>query len=179
MAIPFILPRDTAGPGVLVPIETSRPLTPGGRDVRHYEFNIKGTGLSYEAGDALAVFSTNGADRVDAFLDWCTPPPSPLLLSPQLRRLRHGRTASLAPLPPPAPFHRDPSTSRYGMARGDVVSVNKGTIALPNHFTAGQLFTESLDIFGRPKRSFIEMMSLLATAPDEKQVCSISPQALR
>ena len=62
------MPRDTAGPSTLVPMETSRPLTPGGRDVRHYEFNIKGTGLTYDAGDALAIFSTNGADRVDEFL---------------------------------------------------------------------------------------------------------------
>ena len=63
--IPFILPRDAGGPSTLVPLETSRPLTPGGRDVRHFEWNIKGTGISYDAGDALAVFSTNGADRVD------------------------------------------------------------------------------------------------------------------
>ena len=123
----FIMPRDTAGPSTLVPIETQRPLTPGGRDVRHYEFNISGTGLSYDAGDALAIFSTNGADRVDEFLEW------------------------------------------YGMSRDDVVSIEKGNVALPNHFTAGQLFTEHLDIFGRPKRNFIEMMGLMATAPDEKE----------
>ena len=127
VTIPFIVPRDTAGPGVLVPMETSRPLTPGGRDVRHYEFNIKDTGLSYEAGDALAIFSTNGADRVDEFLEW------------------------------------------YGMSREDVVSIEKGSAPLPNHFTAGQLFTEYLDIFGRPKRNFIEMLGLMAQAADEKE----------
>ena len=48
--------------------------------MRHYEWNIKGTGLSYDAGDALAVFSTNGADRVDKFLEWYAmrlgPPPA-------------------------------------------------------------------------------------------------------
>ena len=125
--VPFIMPRDAGGPSTLVPIETSRPLTPGGRDVRHYEFNIKGTGLSYDAGDALAIFSTNGADRVDEFLEW------------------------------------------YGMSRGDVVSIEKGAVPLPNHVTAGQLFTEHLDIFGRPKRNFIEMLGLMATAPDEKE----------
>jgi sulfite reductase alpha subunit-like flavoprotein/Pyruvate/2-oxoacid:ferredoxin oxidoreductase gamma subunit/ferredoxin len=125
--IPFIAPSDAGGPGVLVPIETSRPLTPGGRDVRHYEFNIKGTGLSYEAGDALAVFSTNGADRVDEFLDW------------------------------------------YGLHRSDIVSVTGTGTPLPDHMTAGQLFTEYLDIFGRPKRAFYEMLSLSASAPDEKE----------
>merc|ERR1719506_1904794 len=127
VTIPFIVPRDTAGPGVLVPLETSRPLTPGGRDVRHYEFNIEGTGLSYDAGDALAVFSTNGADRVDAFLQ------------------------------------------QMGMARNDVVSIEKGSVALPNNFTVGQLFTEYLDIFGRPKRNFIEMLGLMATDPAEQE----------
>ena len=127
VTIPFIMPRDTAGPSTLVPMETSRPLTPGGRDVRHYEFNIKGTGLTYDAGDALAIFSTNGADRVDDFLSW------------------------------------------YGMARDDVISIEKGAMPLPNHFTAGQLFTEHLDIFGRPKRNFIEMLGLMATAPDERE----------
>ena len=115
---PFIMPRDTAGPSTLVPMETSRPLTPGGRDVRHYEFNIKGTGLTYDAGDALAIFSTNGADRVDEFLSW------------------------------------------YGLDRDDVISIEKGSQPLPNHFTAGQLFTQVLDIFGRPKRNFIEMLGL-------------------
>lgn len=60
--VPFIMPRDAGGASTLVPITTSRPLTPGGRDVRHYEFAIEGTGLSYDAGDALAIFSTNGAD---------------------------------------------------------------------------------------------------------------------
>merc|ERR1719506_3133527 len=87
VTIPFIVPRDTAGPGTLVPMETSRPFTPGGRDVRHYEFNIEGTGLTYDAGDALAIFSTNGADRVDAFLKW------------------------------------------YGLARDDIVSIEKGSVA--------------------------------------------------
>ena len=124
---PFIMPRDTAGPSTLVPMETSRPLTPGGRDVRHYEFNIKGTGLTYDAGDALAIFSTNGADRVDEFLSW------------------------------------------YGLDRDDVISIEKGSQPLPNHFTADQLFTQVLDIFGRPKRNFIEMLGLMATAPDEKE----------
>ena len=33
----------------------------------------------------------------------------------------------------------------YGMRRDDVVSVTSGTAPLPNHFTAGMLFTEHLD----------------------------------
>ena len=36
---------------------------------------------------------------------------------------------------------------------------------------AGQLFTEHLDIFGRPKRNFYEMMGILATVtPHESNV---------
>ena len=55
------------------------------------------------------------------------------------------------------------------MSRDDVVSIEKGSVPLPNHVTAGQLFTEYLDIFGRPKRNFIEMLGLMATAPDERE----------
>ena len=76
--------------------------------MRHYEFNISGTGLTYDAGDALAIFSTNGVDRVDEFLNW------------------------------------------YGLARDDVISIEKGSVPLPNHFTAGQLFTQARALANAP-----------------------------
>lgn len=129
----ILMPRDAAGAGVMVPIETMRALTPAGRDLRHYEFNIEGTGLSYEAGDALGIFSTNGKDRVDDFLHW------------------------------------------YGLKSDDIISVEKPS-GVSNaigggaqHFTAGQLFSQHLDIFGRPKRQFIEMLALMAEDPAEKE----------
>jgi len=127
---PFITPHDAVGPGVLVPLESCRPLTPGGRDLRQYEFNIEGTGLTYDAGDALAIFSTNGEDRVAQFLDW---------------------------------YGVSPDTKLQ------LLDVGRSGLKVPEHVTAHQLFTQHLDIFGRPKRNFYEMLSLLAEKPEERE----------
>ena len=126
----YIVPKDAAGAGVMVPMTMSRPLTPLGRDVRHYEWDISQVdGVEYEAGDAMGVFSTNGKDKTEEFLQW------------------------------------------YGLESDDVihVGVTKGNdgIGLPAAVTALQLFSQHLDIFGRPKRPFYEVLSLLATDPDE------------
>ena len=107
----IIMPHDAGGKGVMCPMTTSRLLTPGGRDVRHIEWDIRGTGLSYDAGDALGVWSTNAEDRVAEFLDW------------------------------------------YGIKPDAVVEANHVDTSagkeLPGTFTASQLFTQVLDIFGR------------------------------
>ena len=131
--VDFIEPYDAGGKGVKIPLQTSTLLTPGGRDVRHYEWNIEDSGMDYTAGDALGVFSTNGKDRVNQFLDW------------------------------------------YGLKMDDVITVtptNEDEAILPveKSMTAGQLFTQYLDIFGRPKRSFYEMLMILATDEEEKAV---------
>ncbi|MDT8407617.1 MAG: sulfite reductase flavoprotein subunit alpha [Methylococcales bacterium] len=39
------------------------------KETRHYEITIEGSGLSYEAGDALAVIPSNGPELVKAMLD--------------------------------------------------------------------------------------------------------------
>jgi len=48
---------------------TNRLLTPEGldRDVRHYEFKIEGTPVSYKAGDSLAVWPRNKAEDAELF----------------------------------------------------------------------------------------------------------------
>lgn len=128
--VKHLTPRDAGGVGTFVPLQTSRLLTPGGRDVRHYEFNIEDTGLDYTAGDALGVYSTNGADRVEEFLNW------------------------------------------YGLKMDDVITVTPkdedNDLGFPEAMTAGMLFSQYFNIFGRPGRAFYEMMSILATDPAEK-----------
>lgn len=127
---PFIVPQDAGGPGVMCPLVVSQPLTPGGRDVRHFEWDITDTGISYEVGDALGVFSTNAEDKVADFLEW------------------------------------------YGLRNDDIVELKDiagtATKKLPEVVTAGQLFTQHLDIFGRPKRQFYEMLSIITQDADEK-----------
>tara|TARA_B110000091_G_scaffold177111_1_gene192245 strand:- start:47 stop:1873 length:1827 start_codon:yes stop_codon:yes gene_type:complete len=126
----YIVPKDAAGSGIMVPMTMSRPLTPLGRDVRHYEWDISNVDCEYEAGDAMGVFSTNGRDKTEEFLQW------------------------------------------YGLAADDVIhlAVQEGQegLDLPTTVTALQLFSQHLDIFGRPKRPFYETMSLLATDDEEK-----------
>ena len=59
-----------APPGfTVVPRVAHRLLTPKGydRDIRHYEFDIRGTGLKYNCGDALAVFPHNDPKLVEEF----------------------------------------------------------------------------------------------------------------
>jgi sulfite reductase alpha subunit-like flavoprotein/pyruvate/2-oxoacid:ferredoxin oxidoreductase beta subunit/pyruvate/2-oxoacid:ferredoxin oxidoreductase alpha subunit/Pyruvate/2-oxoacid:ferredoxin oxidoreductase gamma subunit/Pyruvate/2-oxoacid:ferredoxin oxidoreductase delta subunit len=116
----------------LLTLQTSEDLTPGGRDVRHYEWDISGTNMTYECGDALGVWSTNGIDKVADFLDW------------------------------------------YGLDKDQCIDItDKGSadraVPLPATATAGQLFSQVLDIFGRPKRQFYEVMELLATDEAEKE----------
>ena len=50
-----IMPGDAGGMGVLCPLVGSTPLTPGGRDVRHYEWGIEGTGITYVIASVLLL----------------------------------------------------------------------------------------------------------------------------
>merc|ERR1712185_52118 len=112
----LLMPRDVGGTSTLVPLVTSSLMTPGGRDVRFYEWDIEGTGIEYEVGDALGVWSTNPTDRVKDFLDW------------------------------------------YGHDFDDDVELLHQPSRSP----------QVLDVFGRPKRQFYEVLGSLATDPDEK-----------
>jgi sulfite reductase (NADPH) flavoprotein alpha-component len=52
------------------PLTVNRPLTASGSDkeVRHYELDLTGSGIAYQAGDSLAVHATNDPDLVAAIL---------------------------------------------------------------------------------------------------------------
>mmetsp|Transcript_37349 Transcript_37349/g.76622 ORF Transcript_37349/g.76622 Transcript_37349/m.76622 type:complete len:1929 (+) Transcript_37349:134-5920(+) len=62
---------DSIVPVGSVPLELMENtlLTPEGydRDIRHYVFKIKDTGVSYECGDVLAIWPRNHQDQVDEF----------------------------------------------------------------------------------------------------------------
>ena len=68
----------------MIPMTMSRPLTPLGRDVRHYEWDISNVDeVEYEAGDAMGVFSTNGV-APQALYPSTSPPPPALIDNPPL-----------------------------------------------------------------------------------------------
>ena len=48
----------------------NRKLTGEGseKDTRHYEISLEGSGLTYEAGDALGIMPTNSPELVDEIL---------------------------------------------------------------------------------------------------------------
>ncbi|NIF22653.1 sulfite reductase subunit alpha [Candidatus Pantoea multigeneris] len=56
------------------PLATAMPVNKrlsgeqSGKDIRHFEFDISGSGLTYEAGDALGVFPVNDPDLVQLLL---------------------------------------------------------------------------------------------------------------
>lgn len=133
--VDIITPQDMVGPGILCPMATNRLMTPGGRDVRHIEWDIRGTGITYAVGDALGVWSTNPTDRVTEFLNW------------------------------------------YGVGYDQLLNVKDTTESrkpqLPENTTAGQLFTQVLDIFGKPKRMFWEVLQILASDSGEKKQLEI------
>ncbi|KHO25993.1 FAD-binding protein [Mycolicibacterium setense] len=55
---------------IAVPVTVNRLLTTAASDkeVRHYELDLSGSGITYEAGDSLAVHATNDPDLVAAML---------------------------------------------------------------------------------------------------------------
>jgi len=60
----------------------------------------------------------------------------------------------------------------YGFNENDVIRLVDNMAdrkdALPENITIGQLFTQVLDVFGRPKRRFYELLSLVATDESER-----------
>jgi len=115
----------------LLPMTKNVVLTPTDydRDIRHYEFDLRGTGISYSQGDCLGIYPHNNRDEV---LQWCDEfgidPNSVLRLKDTADR-------------------KDP---------------------LPPVIKAGQLFTEVLDVFGKPPRRFYETLQIAAKDHDEK-----------
>eukprot|EP01083_Nonionella_stella_P194368 716915_1 len=60
----------------------------------------------------------------------------------------------------------------YGFNECDVIrlvdNLSDRKDPLPGNLTISQLFTQVLDVFGRPKRRFYELLSLVATDPSER-----------
>eukprot|EP00808_Paulinella_micropora_P004940 g19012.t1 len=119
----------------MVPLVKSTLLTPVGydRDIRHYEFDLSGLGMSYSMGDSLGIWPRNSKENVEAALHY------------------------------------------MGLFHDDVIQledmVGKRTKSpLPAVLQASVLFEQVLDLFGRPKRRFYEMMALLATDEQEKKL---------
>jgi len=66
------------------------------KETIHLEFNLEGSGLIYEAGDALAVVPHNAEDVVDDFIQTSKlDPESPVLIKDQAYTLRQALTSQL------------------------------------------------------------------------------------
>jgi len=116
----------------LVPMVKNVVLTPPDydRDIRHYEFDLQGSGMTYSPGDCLGVYPHNNKKEV---LEWC---------------------------------------EQYGINPNSVLKLEDlqgRKEALPPVVKAGQLFTEVLDIFGKPARRFYETLQMAAKDDKEKK----------
>ena len=116
----------------LVPMTTNKLITPEGYDheIRHFEFDLAGSGMSYGVGDCLGVYPHNPKERVQQFLDDYQLKSDAML---NFEDLQH---------------RKDP---------------------LPRMTTASQLFTQTLDIFGRPGRRFYETLGIATTDEEERK----------
>lgn len=116
----------------LVPMVKNVVLTPPDydRDIRHYEFDLQGSGMTYSPGDCLGVYPHNNKKEV---LEWC---------------------------------------EQYGIDPNSVLKLEDlqgRKEVLPPVVKAGQLFTEVLDIFGKPARRFYETLQMAAKDDKEKK----------
>eukprot|EP00492_Amphilonche_elongata_P000058 TRINITY_DN101_c0_g1_i6.p1 TRINITY_DN101_c0_g1~~TRINITY_DN101_c0_g1_i6.p1 ORF type:complete len:304 (-),score=113.16 TRINITY_DN101_c0_g1_i6:27-938(-) len=116
----------------LLTMKTNKLLSPEDyeRDIRHYEFDIKDSGVGYEVGDSLGVYANNTPEGVSEFLNF------------------------------------------MGLQHDDILFIEDQTAKkdpLPEVMTADQLFGQVLDMFGKPKRRFYEMMSIIAEDEEDRQ----------
>lgn len=124
----FVVPPG----GTLLTMKTNKLLSPDGyeRDIRHYEFNIKDTGVAYEVGDSLGVYAHNSSEQVSELLNF------------------------------------------MGLHHDDILHIEDQSDKkdpLPTVMTAEQLFGQVLDMFGKPKRRFYEMMSIISEDDEDRQ----------
>ena len=56
----------------VLPLAVNKVVNPPGhdRDIRHFEINLKDTGVSYNCGDSMGIYPWNAEERVDEFLGW-------------------------------------------------------------------------------------------------------------
>jgi sulfite reductase (NADPH) flavoprotein alpha-component len=99
------------------------------RDTRHYEFDLKGTGIEYEVGDVLATYPHNQESEIDEFLE---------------------------------------SIKLDGNQTLEIERLSENVNELPTNMNWRTLFSEVLDVFGRPGRRFYEFLSICATEEKEK-----------
>jgi sulfite reductase alpha subunit-like flavoprotein len=136
----------------LIPMTKNQLLTPAeyDRDIRHYEFDLKGSGMNYSVGDCLGIYPHNAKELVDEFCtDYDLSPDSILCLEDT-------QVTMLSVL----------FISCECLLKHLVLQGRKDP--LPGTMTARQLFTEVLDMFGKPSRRFYETLSIAATDPSEK-----------
>lgn len=100
------------------------------RDIRHYEFDLSGSGMSYEVGDCLGVYPHNDLTEVNQWLEDFDLNPNSVI---QLEDLQD-RKEPFAPC-----------------------------------MTNSQIFTEVLDIFGKPARRFYETLAIAAKDEQEQK----------
>ena len=141
-----IIPRDQAMEATLtptvdvfmppgsqsVPLVKVKLLTPPNydRDIRHFEFDLKGLGMSYEVGDSLGIWPTNPRKDVESFLN---------------------------------------STGLFPEDLIEIKSrVHDKKMSLPAVMSAEQL-ANTLDLFGKPKRRFYELLAAVVTNEEEKK----------
>jgi sulfite reductase (NADPH) flavoprotein alpha-component len=110
----------------IIHVSENRRLTPPSYDryLFHIEFEISGTDLKYDLGEALGVYGHNDSEEVNQFLEFYRLNPNDIIFMPN----KGGRFESRTIL---------------------------------------QLFTQVLDIFGRPAKRFYESLAQYAT--DEKE----------
>lgn len=129
-----VLPGQEPGQDVVVAaghqlcqMTYSKMITPGGRDNRHYEFDVGN--MSYDCGDSLGIVPHNPKSQVE---DFC---------------------------------------SKFGVDPDDTFSLEgvDGKVSnFPATMSHRQLFGQVLDLWGKPKRRFIDFMSMKCEDEAEK-----------
>eukprot|EP00658_Telonema_sp_P-2_P022053 TRINITY_DN18802_c0_g1_i1.p1 TRINITY_DN18802_c0_g1~~TRINITY_DN18802_c0_g1_i1.p1 ORF type:complete len:938 (+),score=218.44 TRINITY_DN18802_c0_g1_i1:203-3016(+) len=129
-----VSPGEEPGQDVVVPsghqlcqMTYSKMITPGGRDNRHYEFDVGN--MSYSTGDSLGIVPHNPNQKVEAFCEQ---------------------------------IGVDPEDKFELTTVGDKVS------SLPSVMTHRQLFGQVLDLWGKPKRRFLDFLSMKCSDPSEQ-----------
>ncbi|KAJ1984588.1 sulfite reductase [NADPH] flavoprotein component [Dimargaris verticillata] len=128
------------------------------RNVFHLDFDITGTGLRYELGDALGVYGHNDEVQVLAFLAIYGTHPDHLV------------TVNLQKFVPAASL---PEVATRDLDARQVLAIqaaqsNSSEVVYSETRTVLQWLTQILDLFGRPTKKFYEKLAAYATDLDER-----------
>jgi sulfite reductase alpha subunit-like flavoprotein len=139
-AAPFT-PAPYMPPGTkLIPLSTGKLITPPSRDIWHYEFDLSSPGLSKESD-----------------------------------MLKYGLGSCLAIHPKNKKEEVDKFIDFYRLNGDEEVSIASAAkdskrTALPEKTTIRQLFTEVLDVFGKPNKRFYEYLRLFAEGSEREHL---------